>query len=232
MTSEAAEAGAAVTLFDEIRSACALAEQRAEQVAIVGDPGGLARSLAADPLLAPSYDLEHHFHAADPEALAAFVITLDTVNFGSGYFSALIKRPGMSGYFTVASRLKDHFERQGPLAAVTLAGLQPSEVAAIFGQDLKHPLRSELMARFTEALNDLGRYLLDRFGGAFTALVRAADGSAEQLVRLLAAMPLFRDRAFYQDLPALFGVASVTGLISSEGQETPVRIAFFAHCRA
>ena len=35
-----------------------------------------------------------------------------------------------------------------------------------------------------------------------------------------------------QDLPALFGVASVTGLISSEGQETPVRIAFFAHCRA
>ena len=47
MTSEAAEAGAAVTrrgyavrvtLFDEIRSACALVEQRAEQVAIVGDP--------------------------------------------------------------------------------------------------------------------------------------------------------------------------------------------------
>ena len=41
-----------------------------------------------------------------------------------------------------------------------------------------------------------------------------------------------RHFCYEQDLPALFGVASVTGLISSEGQETPVRIAFFAHCRA
>ena len=40
------------------------------------------------------------------EAAAAFVITLDAINFGSGYFPYLRKRDGMSGYHTVATALR------------------------------------------------------------------------------------------------------------------------------
>jgi hypothetical protein len=37
------------------------------------------------------------------------------VNFGSGYFSHLRKRPGLSGCFTIAAALKERFEAWGPL---------------------------------------------------------------------------------------------------------------------
>jgi len=37
----------------------------------------------------------------------AFFLTLDAINFGSGYFPHLGKRPGMSGYFTAAASLTD-----------------------------------------------------------------------------------------------------------------------------
>ena len=33
------------------------------------------------------------------------MLVLDSINFGSGWFPTLRKRPGMSGYFTVASSL-------------------------------------------------------------------------------------------------------------------------------
>ncbi|MEZ5167114.1 MAG: hypothetical protein R2695_11730 [Acidimicrobiales bacterium] len=34
------------------------------------------------------------------------MLSLDAINFGSGYFPYLRKRPGMSGYHTVASSLR------------------------------------------------------------------------------------------------------------------------------
>ena len=44
----------------------------------------------------------------------------------------------------------------GLLTAEALSSLGVAEVAALFGQDLEHPLRAELMRLFTRALNDLG----------------------------------------------------------------------------
>ena len=52
----------------------------------------------------------------DDESTAAFVITLDAINFGSGYFPYLRKRDGQSGYHTVAASLRDHVTRRGPIA--------------------------------------------------------------------------------------------------------------------
>ena len=47
--------------------------------------------------------------------MAAYLLTLDTINFGSGWFPTLRKRPGCSGYFTVAWALSDRFrERTAP----------------------------------------------------------------------------------------------------------------------
>ena len=56
----------------------------------------------------------------------------------------------------------------------------------------------------------------------------AAVDSVDEVSGLLAETPAARLAGV-----KISGLASVTGLIgSSEGQETPVRIAFFAHCRA
>ena len=58
---------------------------------------------------------------APTQATLAYVVTLDAINFGSGYFPKLTKRAGLSGYFTVAASLKDlyeaHFGRGRALAA-------------------------------------------------------------------------------------------------------------------
>src|SRR5690242_787797 len=135
-------------------------------------------------------DPSRHFLDRGAET-AAFIVTLDTINFGSGWFPHLKKRPGLSGYFTIASALNDLFRAEGPLTASQLGHLNGAECARIFGQDAKSPLAYELMDRFATALNDLGRLLIDSYHGSFTALIENAENSAERLVRLLNAMPYF-----------------------------------------
>ena len=155
--------------------------------------------------LYPTYDPVHHY-LGPPDATAAYILTLDAVNFGSGYFPHLLKRPGMSGYFTVASHLKDHFDAHGPLSAAALKNLRVEDSAAIFGQDAQDPVRAELMNLFTVALNDLGTLLLTRYGGSFASLIEAAQGSAERLIMLLTDMPYFQDVATYPTTEGEVGV--------------------------
>ncbi len=198
-------------MFSEIKQACARVAERARFVSLEPDAlAAYAANLDMSALSTPGYDAAHHL-IGDPEAVLAFNITLDAVNFGSGYFPHLLKRPGMSGYFTVASALKDYFEAHGPLSADELCALTPERTAAMFGQDLREPVRAELMRHFAEALGQLGSYLSERFGGSFVRLVEAAGGSAERLAELLAAMPYFQDVSEYDGLAVpLFKRAQIT----------------------
>jgi hypothetical protein len=121
-----------------------------------------------------------------------YVLTLDAINFGSGWFPTLRKRPGCSGYFTVAWALTDRFRAEGPWTGHELRGLTPSAVAAVLGQEPGH----ELMALYARALNDLGGFLGER---SAVDVVAAAGGSAERLAGQLAeGMPFFDDRGFYK----------------------------------
>ena len=64
-----------------------------------------------------------------------YTLTLDAINFGSGWFPTLRKRPGCSGYFTVAWALADRFRAERPVVAGELRALTGSDVAAVLGQD-------------------------------------------------------------------------------------------------
>lgn len=184
-------------MFSEIRSACAEVARRARWVHLDEDAlAPYAATLGSTSLRTPSYDAVHHF-TGDPKAVLAFNIILDTVNFGSGYFPHLNKQPAMSGYYTVASSLKAHFERSGPLSAPDLCALTPESTATLFAQDLRDSVRAELMRHFAEALHELGSYLDERFGGSFVRLVEGAEGSAERLAELLTEMPYFQDVSDY-----------------------------------
>jgi len=184
-----------VSLFQEIRDASRAVAERADFVRI--DEAALkkyALALPAAEMAAPTLDPSRHFLDRGADT-AAFIVTLDTINFGSGWFPHLKKRPGLSGYFTVASALNDLFRAEGPLTASRLAHLNGAECARIFEQDTESPLACELMQRFATALNDLGRLLIDSYRGSFTALIESAGNSAEKLVRLLSAIPFFDDVA-------------------------------------
>jgi hypothetical protein len=189
-----------IDVFDRIRDACRTVADRATHVCIRTDRvEPFATALAAHGLQTPPIDDGQHVVAGEAETVAFFV-TLDAINFGSGYFPHLTKRPGLSGYYTIASCLADRFRADGPIPAARLATIEPADCARLFGQEMaSFPIR-ELMTLFARALNHLGRHVEDRFDGRFEALIDAADRSAAQLVGLLTVQPFFRDVPPYRDL--------------------------------
>jgi hypothetical protein len=186
-------------LLDDVRATAASVAASARSVRLHADRvARYALSLPLAQAQAPELDPATHYVGTADDTLA-YLVTLDAINFGSGYFPHLRKRPGMSGYFTVASRLKDLFDRHGPLSAAALRGLTAQDCGRIFGQDaLPNEAVAELMSLFAQALNDLGSFIDDRFSGSFRALVTAADRSAERLAASLAEMPFYKDVGFYK----------------------------------
>ncbi len=174
-------------LCDKVRRHSAEVAARARWVRIDLDA---AKTIEPGPQ--PTLDPEHHYLEGSREDVVAFLLTLDAINFGSGWFPTLRKRPGCSGYQTIAWGLADRFRRHGPWTPGELARLEPPAVAAVLDQEPGH----ELMALYARALRQLGRFLPGR--GALQA-VEAARGSAEQLAEQLAAgMPLFDDVGFWK----------------------------------
>jgi hypothetical protein len=162
-----------VELLDEVRSNCRSIAESAANVSI-----DLDAWRDPPPVDAPTAGQD------GPDQILQF----DAINFGSGWFPTLRKRPGMSGYRTVAAAFGEH----GPWPNEQLRRLDAGAVATVLGQDPAHPL----MRLYAEALRDLGRFLGER---SATELIAAADGSAERLAGLLArGMRFFDDRGFYK----------------------------------
>ena len=186
-------------LPDRVRAACAWVAGRARSVrldeAVLGD---YAATLAAvgpsDP--APAT----HFAEGDPETRAAFVVCLGAINFGSGWWPTIRKRPGHSGYRTIAAGVTERFRRDGPWTVAELRATTAEGIAAVVGQDPGHPL----MADFAAALRDVGAHVGDEHGGRFLALTEAGDGSAPALAGLLAEWDAFADVSTYEGAPVPF----------------------------
>ncbi len=191
-------------IFDRIRRSCRKVADRATRIRInYSRISPYAASLPVEKVTSPQLDPDCHY-LGKKEDTVRFLVTLNAINFGSGYFPYLRKRPGMSGYYTIASLLNDVCERQGPLSAERLAQITVDECTRIFDQDPDNLIARELMQHFSGALNDLGRFVLVRFNGSFTDLVESAESSAGRLVQLLKNMPYFNDAASYDGLEVLF----------------------------
>ncbi len=192
------------SLLDSVRRTCKTVAEQGIHVKISrGRLEEYAAELPGTGAAPPPIDPERHFMGRGEET-AAFFIILDTINFGSGYFPHLKKRPGMSGYFTIASSLNDHFRKYGPIPPKELLTMTHNRIAEIMGQyPAREPVR-ELMQLFAEALSDLGRYILERFDGKYMGLIEASGNSAEELVRILKAMSFFNDIEQYDDYDVHF----------------------------
>jgi len=190
--------------LESVRSGCAWVAHKSVYVRVVGDSiQRYATALAAQDLSPPELDPTSHY-LGDAEATLAFIVTLDTINFGSGYFPHLRKREGLSGYFTLATSLTEQFRALGPWNPDELLSLTADECAVLLGQHMEHPHIAELMGLYSRALNDLGRFLIQRHQGSFCNLVQSAAGSAARLVAELIHMPLFNDAGTYQGFEVPF----------------------------
>ncbi len=178
----------------EVRDACAWVAARArsvriEEAAIDEYARGLPAAADGGPL-----DPVTQLTEGDRETRAAFVLCLDAINFGSGWWPTIRKRPGLSGYSTVAAGLVDRFRASGPWSAAELARLDAAGIATVLGQDPAHPL----MEDFARSLRDVGARLRAGFDGRFEPVVDAAGGSAGALADLLASWDAFADVSTYE----------------------------------
>jgi len=187
-------------LPDRVRAACAEVSARAGQVRI--DEGRIDAYAARLPESAevPGLDSETHFAEGSREDVAAFVLCNDAINFGSGWWPTIRKRPGRSGYMTMAGGLADRFRAKGPWPAGELAEIEAAEIAGALGQDRGH----ELMALYAGSLRDLGAHVRDDFGASFEAAVDAAAGSAVAMATTLAGWECFRDVSPYEEIAVPF----------------------------
>lgn len=204
-------------ICDQIRDRCRWVAERATHVRIDHDRlAAYATALPVEALVDPTATTDSdpgRVGLGDAETTASFVVALDSINFGSGWFPTLRKRPGMSGYHTIATSLREHVEATGPLTAERLTFLDRAACCEIFGQDDDDSPAAELMELFASALSDLGAFLIEHYDGRFLSLVADADHSAERLVGVLGRIPFFHDVSEYHgvDVP-FYKRAQITSL--------------------
>src|SRR6476619_4382919 len=116
-------------LCDDVRANAAAIAESARWVRI-----DLERLGAIEPGPPPELDPQRHYLEGSRDDVAAYLLTLDTINFGSGWFPTLRKRPGCSGYYTVSWALADHFRAHGPWSPEELQLLDGPRVAAVLEQ--------------------------------------------------------------------------------------------------
>ena len=161
-------------LCDGVRRYCAAIAARARHVRI--DPAAAVPEGGRQGL-----DPQLHFLEGPPDEVARYVLILDAVNFGSGWFDEL-----RTGTDALTARLTAQARAEGPWTAAQLRALDAAEVGATLRLDPAH----ELTRLYAEGLHPLGAWL----GGAPPEL----GDSAERLAERLTAMPFFADVGFYK----------------------------------
>src|SRR3954452_8698916 len=122
-----------MSLTDDVREHAASVARDARWVEI-----DLDRIDAVEPGPPPELDPERHYLDGSRADVASYLLTLDSINFGSGWFPTLRKRPGCSGYYTVSSALADQFRAHGPWSNDELRRMDADLVADVLGQERGH----------------------------------------------------------------------------------------------
>jgi putative queuosine salvage protein len=181
-----------VSLPERVRDACAWVMERARWVRL--DEAAAVEYAAALPSKPPAETMvSGEWTPADPEAAAAFAICMNAINFGSGWWPTVRKRPGLSGYGTMAAGVDERFDSSGPWSPAELVELGAAEVADVLGQDPEHPL----MAQYAAALRDVGAWVEREAGGRFLGVVEGVD-SIPALAARFATWDCFADVSTYE----------------------------------
>jgi hypothetical protein len=124
-------------------------------------------------------DPDLHFLEGGKDDVARYVLILDAINFGSGWFTALGTDTN-----ALTTRLTAYTRARGaPWSIEQLRALTAHEVGNALGTDPHH----ELTRLYAAALNQLGHWLPQPLGD-----------SAEDLAERLTRMPFFDDTGYYK----------------------------------
>jgi Potential Queuosine, Q, salvage protein family len=178
-----------MVVIDELREVCGWISGRSSHVQVVFDEiSAYTLRLGDIEELTPALRVSSSISPEQREEAAAFWMTLDAVNFGSGWFPTLRKSSEPTGYRTIAAGIRRRFDEAGAWTPAQLRALTPAELAGWLDQDPEH----ELVGLFVESLRDLGARV-----ETFAGVVDGAGGSAVTLVETLARWDCFRDVSEY-----------------------------------
>jgi hypothetical protein len=168
------------TLPERVRTASAEIAAAAQHVRIVAGAASAAEGVVG-------FDPARHPLEGDAESVARYVLVIDTINFGSGWFPTL--RHGETEAMTDALT---ELARQRGIWWPELATLGAEDIAAVLDEDPEH----ELMSLYAQALRELGTWAAGRDA---LALIALAGGSAARFAEILATeLSFFADAPFYK----------------------------------
>jgi hypothetical protein len=183
-----------MVVIDSLRETCAWVAGRSASVHVAEDRiDTYAKQLGDMEERTGSARVRSSISPVQREDDAAFWLTLDAINFGSGWFPTLRKGAEKTGYRTITAGVRGRFTAQGRWTPAQLTGLTREELARWLDQNPEH----ELIGLMTQSLRDLGANVRRLYGGSFAAVVDAAHGSAIELVETLAGWRSFTDVSSY-----------------------------------
>ena len=179
-------------VLETLRAQCARVMAQADHVHVHADKIAEYARFVLDTYPVITEHDEHHYVSKDAEKTAAYIIALDSINFGSGYF-----RAADIEYRDIAGGLKRAFERGELDTAEKWAKAGAGDFYALLDRP-RSPVLDELVALFVKHLSATGRNMMADYGGRALNLLEAAGHSAATLVDILATWPEFRDISTYK----------------------------------
>jgi hypothetical protein len=172
-----------MSLPDEVRRHCAEVARTARSVRIDLNASTATSGVAG-------LNAEQHFLEGSPEQVARYVLILDTINFGSGWFPTLRhgSTEAMTERLTAFVRGRDG----APWWGAELGAVDAAAIADVLDENPAHPL----VALFAEGLAQLGAFVDGRDA---LDMIATADGSAARFAAQLAdGMAFFKDMGFFK----------------------------------
>jgi hypothetical protein len=193
--------------IDKIRPACAWVAENAESIRIKKEeiPDYTRFILSKYPLVTEMTD-DHHYISKNPEETAAYILALDSINFGSGYFH-IAKQCGFDlEYATIAGGLKRAFENDFMNSPVKWVKV----TAGCFSKMLSlpqgvHAQLDALLDTFAHHLQETGEHILSEYQGKVLNLLETAHHSAPRLASIVGGWKGFWDIHAYKgrEIPIL-----------------------------
>ncbi len=189
-----------MSITDDIRSSAAWVIDQASHVRINYQKiDAYSQFLLEKYPLISELDPANHLASDDPEIIAAYVMALDSINFGSAYYAEAQKVGVYIEYDIIASSLKAAFEAGSYRTPESWTKITPDDCHDLFSIP-RHKLESldELMHLFSDHLQLTGAILTDEHQSSALSFLRSANNSAVTLAGKLAQWKNFKDISVYR----------------------------------
>src|ERR1035437_4546658 len=166
-----------LSLVEKIAPDCAWVAEQAQFVKINrGKIPAYADFIIGKYPVITEMESEHHYVTGDRETKAAYILALDSINFGSGYFHIAQECGVTLEYMVIAGGLKQSFER----GAFRLPEQWAHITANDFSQMLSVPLGlnsdlDNLLESFQRHLREAGERIVAEYNGKVLNLLSACD---------------------------------------------------------